>query len=239
MMVRVVLALLWALLTSCVTKPSAPVTPAAMTEAGYPADLQGARLYRIEPAQSTLHILVFRGGTLANLGHNHVISSATVSGHIWLHDSLQRSGFSISLPVNDLIIDDPQARMTEGGEFVSVVSDAARAGTRTNMLKPEQLDGEQHPLIRLRSLSVAGARERPMVRVTITIKDKSRDIAIPVELSITDQSLQVAGQFQIKQSEFGISPYSVAMGALKVEDELTVKFKLSASNQTNPKDTSG
>ncbi len=207
---------------------SVPATPPAAVSADYPADLQGAHLYRVAPEQSTLHILAYRGGTMANLGHNHVISSATLSGHIWIHDSSARSGFSITLPVNDLIIDDPQARMAEGAEFVSVVSDAARAGTHANLLKPEQLDGEHYPVIRLRSLGITGTRTQPQVKVQITIRNQARELMMPVQLSADGQSLRVTGQFQIRQTEFGITPYSVALGALQVQDELTIKFALVA-----------
>lgn len=226
---RVVCLLLVILLASCTPAiKQAPSVPPTTVAADYPADLQGARLYRLAPEQSTLHILVYRGGTMANLGHNHVVSSSTLSGHVWLHDSLTRSGFTIMLPVNDLIVDDAQARKDEGAEFVSVVSDSARAGTRTNMLKPEQLDGEHYPVIRLRSLSVAGTRAQPQVQVQITIKGQSRELIVPVQLSASEQSLRVTGQLPIKQTDFGIQPYSVAMGALQVQDQLTIKFELVA-----------
>jgi polyisoprenoid-binding protein YceI len=205
--------------------PSASATPISTD---YPADLHGAKLYRLSPEQSMLHILVYRGGAMANLGHNHVISSKRVAGYVWLHDELSHSGFNLTQSVNDLVVDDPQTRNDEGADFQTTVTDSARAGTRVNMLKPEQLDGEHFPLLRLHSLTVTGERAQPLVQVRITIKDQSRDMAVPVQLSIDSQALRVRGQFQIKLTEFGITPYSVAMGALKVEDELTIKFELVA-----------
>jgi polyisoprenoid-binding protein YceI len=218
-----------ALLNSCAQPiKQAPVAPPAPITAAFPADLQGAQLYRLAPERSTLHILVYRGGTMANLGHNHVISSSTLSGYVWLHDDLRRSGFNIALPVNDMIVDDAQARKDEGADFVSVVNDSARAGTRANMLKPEQLDGEHYPVIRLGSLDITGARAQPQVHVQITIKNKTSDLIVPVQLAAGEESLRVMGQFQTKQSDFGIQPYSVAMGALQVQDPLTVKFELVA-----------
>lgn len=226
--ISTVLCCLW-LLSSCApTIKQTPAVPPTPVAADYPADLQGARLYRLAPEQSKLHILVYRGGTMANLGHNHVVSSSTLSGYIWLHDSLLRSGFRFTLAVNDLIVDDAQARKDEGTDFVSTVSDSARAGTRTNMLKPELLNGEHYPMIRLRSLGITGDLTQSQVQVRVTIKDQSRDLTVPVQLSADAQSLRVIGQFQIKQTEFGITPYSVAMGALQVQDQLTIKFELVA-----------
>jgi polyisoprenoid-binding protein YceI len=218
---------LWLLSCTQPTQQAAtpPTTPVATD---YPSDLHGAKLYRISPEQSMLHILVYRGGAMANLGHNHVISSHSIAGYVWVHDDLSHSGFDLTQAVNDLIVDDPQTRSDEGTDFQTTVTDSARAGTRTNMLKPEQLDGEHFSLIRLRSVSITGTRERPEVKVRITIKDQSREVVLPTQLVIDRQSLQVKGQFKIKLTEFGITPYSVAMGALKVEDELTIKFELVA-----------
>ncbi len=220
--------LLVAALSSCapvIKQSPAPPTPVATD---YPADLHGATLYRLAPEQSKLYILVYRGGTLANLGHNHVISSATLSGYVWLHESLAKSGFTLQLPVNELTIDAPQARAEHGADFATTVTDEARAGTKRNVLKPEQLDGLQYPLIRLRSVNISGTRAQPAVRVQITIKNQSREFEVPVKLSTTDKTLNVTGQFAVRQTDFGIQPYSVAMGAIQVLDQLTIKFELAA-----------
>lgn len=230
MLVRIaaMLCCLWMLSSCAPAVKQTPVPPPTPVATDYPADLQGAKLYRLSPEQSTLHILVYRGGAMANLGHNHVVSSHTVSGYVWLHESLLRSGFNITQSVNDLIVDDPQTRAAEGEDFQSTVNDSSRAGTRVNMLKPVQLDGEHYPIIRLRSLGITGDRAQPQVQVRITIKDQSRDVTVPMQLSADARSLRVKGQFQIKQSEFGMTPYSVAMGALQVLDQLTIKFELVA-----------
>lgn len=219
---------LW-LLNGC-TQPAQQVSvvPPVPVSTDYPADLQGAKLYRLSAEQSMLHILVYRGGAMAHLGHNHVISSRSVAGYVWSHDELSRSGFNLTQAVNDLIVDDAQTRIDEGADFQTTVSDSARAGTKVNMLKPEQLDGERFPLLRLRSVAITGERAQPEVQVRITIKDQSRDVTLPVQLATDKEMLRVKGQFQIKLTEFGITPYTVAMGALKVEDELTIKFELVA-----------
>jgi hypothetical protein len=221
------------LLSSC-TQPAQKIsaTPAATVSGDYPADLHGAKLYRISPEQSTLHILVYRGGAMANLGHNHVISSKSVAGYVWLHDELTRSGFALTQAVNDLMVDEPQTRSDEGADFQTNVTDSARAGTRTNMLKPEQLDGEHFPLLRLSSVAITGDGMQPLARVRISIKDRSREMEVPTQLSVDKQALRVQGQFKIKLTDFNITPYSVAMGALKVEDELTIKFDLLAQSLT-------
>ena len=48
-----------------------------------PADTSGATVYDVSAANSELDILVLRGGALSKLGHNHVISSRTLSGRAY------------------------------------------------------------------------------------------------------------------------------------------------------------
>ncbi|MGD9841951.1 MAG: YceI family protein [Steroidobacteraceae bacterium] len=220
------------LLSGCaavVKQPSLITVSTSVDVAAFPTDLRGAQLYQIDTEQSQLRILVHRAGTMAHLGHNHVMSSSTLSGYVWLHPSLiQRSGFDLRLPVNDFIVDSPEARSAEGEEFPLNVTDAARAATKTNMLKPEGLDGKHYPQVRLRSVTINGGRTMPEVTFDLTIKDKARRMTIPVQLSVAAQQLRAKGEFVIKQSEFGMKPMSVMLGALQVQDLITIKFDLVA-----------
>ncbi|MGC3981570.1 MAG: YceI family protein [Steroidobacteraceae bacterium] len=216
-------------LNSCVSpKPPTPEVPSSITTASYPADLQGARLYKLSSKQSKLHILVYRAGAAAQLGHNHVVSSQTLSGYVWLHDSLTRSGFDIVMPVNELIVDEPGTRIAEGEDFPLNVSEDGRVGTKRNMLLPTALDGEHYPVIRLRSVGIAGDRAQPVVKVQITIKDQTRELDVPVQLQTNARTLSAQGQFEIKQTDFGLVPQSAILGTLLVQDALTIKFDLVA-----------
>src|ERR1044071_8010557 len=42
----------------------------------------GASVYRVEPGDSLVVVRVYRGGRLAKLGHDHVVSSKDVRGFI-------------------------------------------------------------------------------------------------------------------------------------------------------------
>jgi polyisoprenoid-binding protein YceI len=192
---------------------------------------QPANTYQIDPAASTLHILVYRGGTLARLGHNHVVSSRNVGGNIWRGAALESSGFDITVPVNDLIVDDGIARAAEGDDFATTVSDDAKAGTKANMLRESVLDGARFPVIHIRAISLHGEANAPTVVAALRIKDQIRNITLPVTLDSTDSGMRVKGEFDIQQTNFGITPLSVALGALQVQDTLRIKFELIAKAQ--------
>lgn len=187
-----------------------------------------AKMYQVDPAASTLHILVYRGGPMARLGHNHVVSSQNLQGRVWQGAALEDSGFDITVPVNDLVVDDNTARATEGADFPLNISDDAKQGTKANMLRETLLDGARYPEIHITSVRVQGSAISPVVIAALRIKDQTRQVTVPVTLQTTDAGLRISGAFEIKQTDFGITPLSIAMGALLVVDTVTIKFDLQA-----------
>jgi polyisoprenoid-binding protein YceI len=184
--------------------------------------------WALDPGGSTLHILVYRGGPMARLGHNYVVSSEQLEGEVWRAGGAPDSGFDIRVPVNTLIVDDEAVRAAEGADFPPGISDDAKAGTRANMLRPTLLDGERYPQIRIRSVAISGDMAAPRVRAAITLKDQTREVELPVRISDSQGALRVEGAFDIRQSDFGITPLSIAMGALVVVDTISIKFSLLA-----------
>lgn len=191
-----------------------------------------AQVWRIAPAESSMRILVYRGGTMARLGHNHVISSGDLQGQIWRVATAESSGFELEVPVNTLIVDDNAARAEEGEDFPLNVSEDAKAGTKANMLRPTLLDGEHFPEISIRATRITGSATSPEVVASMRIKDQTREIRLPVTLMEAHGALAVQGSLEIRQSDFGITPLSLAMGALTVQDTVKIKFRLVAKSAT-------
>jgi len=210
------------------TQPPAP-TPSVPPTAPSPApETIGATTYRIDPQASALHILVYRGGTFARLGHNHVMSSKSLTGRAWMHPQLAQSGFEITFAVADLIIDDPDARRAAGTDFPPEIPEPDKQGTRKNMLRAEVLDAEQYPRVEVKSAKIEGALPSLQVTARVTIKQTTRDVVVPVKVTVTGDRLTATGEFAILQTDFGIKPFSVGMGALEVKDRLDIRFNLVA-----------
>lgn len=203
--------------------PSVPPQPSERSSP--PPD---AEVYEIDTQASVVHIHVFRGGTFARLGHNHVITSKSVTGRAWLRPQFSASGFELSFPVADLIVDDPDARRAAGSEFPPDIPAADKDGTRKNMLREEVLDAENYPKVTVRSASVSGSMQAPRISARITIKDGTRDVAVPATIAVKGNRLTASGEFEILQTDFGMKPFSVALGALAVQDRLLVSFNLVA-----------
>jgi hypothetical protein len=219
---------LWGL-AGCQTSPPPaenPQAPAPVASAGeIPA---GARELHVVAEESLLQILVHRGGAMARLGHNHVIASHELSGTVYLTDDALQTRFDISFPVNDLTVDEPALREQAGPDFPPNVPQSARDGTHTNLLSDALLDGTRFPAIRLRATDVIEAADGYDMGVEITIKDQVRTIRVPVSVERREGVLKASGEFPLRQSELGLKPYSLAMGALVVLDDMIVRFSVTA-----------
>lgn len=163
---------------------------------------------------NALHVLVFRGGAAARLGHNHVLSAGDLRVD-WL-----AAGPVLRFRLDALSIDPPALRAGLGPAFASAVDDEARAGTRANLLKA--LDAEQHPEVVVRSLQQVGEGMRRAVEAEVTLHGVSRRQWFVVEVD----RKRARGEVVIRQSDFGIQPFAVMGGLLSVQDALVVRFEL-------------
>ena len=180
------------------------------------------------PEDSLLTILVFRGGALAKAGHNHVIASHSLTGTAWVPEDGSLAYFEIHAPVDDFTIDEPALRALEGKEFAAEVPDSAREGTKKNMLSESVLDGAHYPEVVLTSGTLEPGPEALLAQISVSIRGHTRTIAVPIRYEIKDNELSAQGQLALKQSDLGLAPFSLLGGALRVEDEMTVKFSVVA-----------
>lgn len=216
-------------LTACpTTSVRPPENRPTLPTIGAP-DLRGATVYAVDSSASAVHVQVFRGGTLSRLGHNHVMTSKHLTGRVWSHPTFERSGFELEFPVAQLVVDDSKARAAAGSEFPGEVPADDREGTRNNMLRAEVLDAEHHPTIKLQSVRVAGFAQAAQITTRITIKEVARDVTVPAVVKIEGSSLTASGEFDILQSDFGMKPFTIGMGALSVQDKLHIVFRVVAT----------
>src|SRR5687768_11170593 len=98
---------LWGL-AGCQTRPRVAEIPEPTPA---PADIPaGARAYAVVPEESLLRIMVYRGGSMARLGHNHVVASHHLTGTVFVTDDPTQIRFDIQIPVNELTVDEPAMR---------------------------------------------------------------------------------------------------------------------------------
>jgi polyisoprenoid-binding protein YceI len=209
-------------------RPRPKPVPSPGPSAGLQA-LPAAGTYRIDPAQSELRVLVYRGGALANLGHNHVMVDRNVSGSIVVGASLSASSFFASVAVNGFEVDDAQARREEGADFPGEIPAEAKSGTLHNMLSPAVLDAAQFPQVTVKSVSLQEVQGAPVATLNIRVAGHDSTVDAPFTLQGDPHHLIASGAFELRQSAIGLTPYSLMGGALSVRDAMQLKFKIVAA----------
>jgi hypothetical protein len=230
-------ALSLALLSGCPSPTRVP-SPAPPPAAAAPTPHVGTP-FEILPQSSLLTILVYRGGALASAGHNHVIASHDLSGTIFIPPELLQSSFEVHVPVATLTVDESALRAQQSAaDFPPDVSEGAKEGTRRNMLGEALLDAEHNPEIVLRSLQLepasgaAADSSTVQAEVQSSVRGQLRTFTAPVRYRLTGgRTLEASGEFTLRQSELGLTPFSAMLGALQVQDEMRVSFHLVAQAQ--------
>lgn len=190
--------------------------------------VEPASRYRIASDDSELRILVYRAGALAKLGHNHVIATRNLSGEIILGTAPGGSSFDLEFPVASLEVDDADLRAEEGPEFSSAVDAEDSAGTRRNMLGPKLLDADTHSQIQITSSTIKGDFPNVVVTVVLTVKGSEHELLVPASINTFDGGLIAIGRLRIGHEDIGLTPFQARFGALRVADELLVKFRIVA-----------
>ena len=214
----------------------AQVPPSAPPEAARPGapDLdaayyrdaaeRGAGVYRVEPGDSLVVVRVYRGGRLAKLGHDHVVSSREPRGFV----DADKGRADLYLTLESLAVDDPAQRAAAG--FESTPSESDIAGTRSNMLE-KVLEAERFPFVVLRVRGV----EQDAVQAELSLHGVTRPLRIPAKIAAGAERIEFSGSFAINQTDFGIEPFSVFGGALAVQDRVDLSFTIRAARITDAK----
>ena len=225
---RVGAGLLLASIALLATVTACKPRPTVRSEVPLVAAPPGASLYRVVGGASTLRFYLHADGPLARLGHNHVISAHGVEGEVWLEPQPQKSTCQLRLPVAAFVVDDPGERAEAGGEYVEPLKAADRDGTYTHMIGDRQLDAARFQNIWLRCLRLTPTALGLSLELAVTLRGRETQLTVPLQWEQKDDLLRASGEFSFKQSDLGLEPYSLMMGALRVADEVQARFELVA-----------
>lgn len=192
--------------------------------------------YRLNAAASQVHIYAFRAGAARKAGHNHVLSVSQFEGELLLpSENPADAAFAIRVPLNALVIDDAALRTATGGNFVSPRSADDIAGTRQNLLGAKGLDAERFPDLWLHSVAIAGDWPVLVAEVATTLHGVTATQPVVLRVERDPQGLRARGGFALRQTDFGLMPFSVLGGLLAVQDEVAIDFDLRADLVTTAK----
>jgi hypothetical protein len=185
-------------------------------------------VYAVDAAASDIHWRVYKAGTFARFGHNHVVSVGEVSGRVTRDPASGAGTFELTMPVAGLVIDDPALRSLYGEDFSSKPTEEDIAGTKENMLGERVLDAEHHPMLVIQGRVDGSVSEEAMLAVSVELLGRAVPISVPCSIVVDDDVLTASGEFRLTHADLGMEPFNVMLGALAVAPELDFSFDIRA-----------
>jgi polyisoprenoid-binding protein YceI len=166
--------------------------------------------HQLGPDDAALSVRTGRTGAAAKAGHDLVIGVDSWEATLVIGDDA--AGTSV-----ELTADPSSLRVIEGSGGMKALDDDDKANIEKT-INDEVLEGRG---IGFRSSRVQPAADGSRIGVEgeLTIGTESGPIAF--ELAIGDDGA-LTGSAVVRQTDWGIKPYSTLFGALKVEDEVEV-----------------
>jgi len=159
----------------------------------------------IDPEGSVLTVRVYKAGLFSALGHDHEIRAPI---HAGVFDEDKRTV--------DFVVDARALRVLDSG-----ISDKDREEIKITMLGPKVLDAANFSEIRFHSTEVIGSGENGWtVHGDLTLRGQTHTVNVDVKR----HDGRYRGTARLRQSDFGITPVTVAGGTIRVKDEVRVEF---------------
>jgi polyisoprenoid-binding protein YceI len=184
------------------------------------------RKLTLDPS-SSLIVQTWKDGPAARLAHDHAIAARQFSGEgEWAPGDPTTLQFTATVQVASLDMDAPDARSRVG--LTGTVPAADTKASDQVMKGENQLDAKRFPTITFRSTRVVKAENGALtLEGRFTLHGQTRVVRMPMSfIEHPDGGVEGSAAFTLKVSDFGITPYSAFLGAMRVKDEVTIHLAL-------------
>lgn len=180
------------------------------------------RTYTIVPSESSFWVFVGKSGLFSALAHDHEIGVKSFSGRVVV-PAAGASGGSLEMDVDapSLVVLDKKPSEEDKKKIF-------------NSMHNEVLESAKYQKITFKSVSVSDVKQTGndaysfVVNGDLTLRGVTKRIAVLVAATVTPQELRATGKYTLKQTDYGIKPYSAAGGTIKVKNEVVINFNIVA-----------
>lgn len=163
-----------------------------------------------------------------NLGHTHGVEGKIKDG--FLLEDREGDG-TLVFDMRSFVADTKNARKVFNID--AEIDSATIKKVNQNMLGAEILDVQKHPEASLTKTTLkktgkTSTRGTPEYSLDgeFTLHGITKKVSIPCDGESKDGWLHIRGRFTIRQTDFGIKPYSKMFGAVGIKDELIIQGDL-------------
>ena len=177
--------------------------------------------YAVDLSASEINVTIFHDGFLGKVRPSNTLAVKTFGGRINLPPKdLSRATVAIDAEAKSLANIYPEISDIERRELHSV-------------LHSKVLESERFPQITFRSVKVTeikevGEKKSFVLHGDLTIHGVTKRFTAPANMTITGGQLRATGETTLKQTDFGMTPYSGGFGMIKIRDEVKVSFNVVA-----------
>lgn len=183
--------------------------------------------FQIGPENGKIMVRTGRQGLGARAGHDLVLEATRWTGQVRIESGDPPSGEV------EVRVDPAGLEVREGHGGVKPLTDGDRREIQATLME-RIFPSPERRQISFRSVEAAptGADSLSLAG-QLTIGERSRTEDLEVTLEGVAGSSRARGRIKVRQSDFGIKPYTAFMGALKVADEVEVEFDLGLPEQAS------
>jgi polyisoprenoid-binding protein YceI len=180
--------------------------------------------HTVGAGESSLLVHTRRQGAAARAGHDLVIEATRWTATVTVDaDSAASSTLEAVIDAGSLVV-----RKGTGGALpiTDGQKDEIERTTRTKVLH-----ADKHPEIRATSTAVTATGDGAEISLDLSMAGRSHAATLAVHVADDADGTTITGSTTVRQTDFGITPYSALFGTLKVKDEIeiTVEVRLPAS----------
>lgn len=176
--------------------------------------------YRLGPENGALTVRTGRTGAAAKAGHDLLIDVTVWQATV----DVAASGAQPSIALD---ADPASLRVREGSGGMQALGD----DDKESIVQTIDDDVLKRQPIEFRSTAVEAAADGSRIAVQGELTLVGKAVPIAFELAVGDDG-KVSGSAVVKQTDWGITPYSALFGALKVADEVEIAIDAALSPQS-------
>ncbi len=180
------------------------------------------RVWRLDQSDGELCVRTGVTGRAASMGHRLTIAMQSWEATVrWSDDE----------PVAaEVIVDVDSLRVMRGEGGVKGLSEPEKTLARSNALKA--LGAGEFPRISFRADRIEKTSHGYQLTGTLEIRGKTQERAIDLDVEDDGTFWRLSCEADVRQTDFGVKPYSMFLGAMKVVDTVQVSFSAKASKNS-------
>lgn len=199
--------------------------------------------YVVDAETSYIHIYTGVAGLMKSLSHKHLVAIRHLEGEVvWGIE--QPRAYLEFYPADFLVDDDIERSRAVDEDFRHPVANWIKTGTKKNMLSRSLLNVDFHPKISV-DIEMLNPQTpdqtfesiETQFSVSIDLKGHTQELILPATLSISEDQVQITGDFELDHADIGLKPFSAPGGLSKVADSLRFQFEINAITATDASTT--